>query len=156
MERFTISLDDDLAAQFASLMAARGYRNRSEAVRDLIRRELESERLEQADAPDCIAALTYIYNHHERDLASRLTEAQHHHHDLSLSTMHVHLDHDNCMETVILRGNTAAVRHFGDSVIAQPGVRHGRLHVVPVDMDLDTHTHGRHAHSPHVHSRPKT
>lgn len=156
MERITISLDDDLAGQFAELMAARGYRNRSEAVRDLIRRELETERLDQAAAPHCIAALTYIYNHHERDLASRLTEAQHHHHDLSLSTMHVHLDHDNCMETVILRGDTEAVRRFADSVIAQPGVRHGRLHAVPVDLDLDSHTHGKHAHGPHVHSRPRT
>ena len=151
MERFTISLDEQLAQQFDGLIKRLGYQNRSEAVRDMLRRRLEADRLEKETAPYCIASLSYVYNHHERDLASRLMAIQHDHHDLGLSTMHVHLDHDNCLETVILRGATAQVRGFADSVIAERGVRHGQLNLVPVDMDMQHHHHGE-----HVHSHPKT
>ncbi len=155
MERFTISLDENLARQFDELIRQQGYQNRSEAVRDMLRQRLESERLRTEDAPHCTAALSYVYNHHERDLASRLTNLQHDHHDLTLSTMHVHLDHHNCLETVILRGPTAQVRGFAESLIAERGVRHGQLNLVPVDLDVHDHHHGEHAHS-HVHSHPKT
>lgn len=151
MERFTISLDEQLAQQFDALIKRLGYQNRSEAVRDMLRQRLEAERIEKAQAPHCIASLSYVYNHHERDLAARLMTLQHDHHDLSLSTMHVHLDHDNCLETVILRGPTIQVRRFADSVIAERGVRHGQLNLVPVDMDMQHHHHGD-----HVHSHPKT
>lgn len=151
MERFTISLDERLARQFDALIKRLGYQNRSEAVRDMLRQRLEADRIEQEAAPYCIASLSYVYNHHERDLASRLMTLQHDHHDLGLSTMHVHLDHDNCLETVILRGGTAQVRRFADSVIAERGVRHGQLNLVPVDMDMQHHHHGE-----HVHSHPKT
>lgn len=151
MERFTISLDERLARQFDELIKRQGYRNRSEAVRDMLRQRLETERIEKSEAPWCIASLSYVYNHHERDLASRLTAIQHDHHDLNLSTMHVHLDHDNCLETAILRGPTGAVRRYADSVIAERGVRHGKLNLVPVDMDIAHHHHGE-----HVHSHPKT
>ncbi len=155
MERMTISLDEDLAHQFDQFISERGYRNRSEAVRDLIRQTLGSERLESEDSAHCIGTLTYVYNHHERELASRLTQVQHHHHDLALSTLHVHLDHDNCMETVVLRGATEDVRQFADSVIAKPGVRHGNLYLVPVEEEKTTHVHG-HGHShEHLHTRPK-
>lgn len=150
MERFTISLDEKLARQFDELIKRQGYQNRSEAVRDMLRQRLESERIEKAEAPYCIASLSYVYNHHERDLASRLMSIQHDHHDLNLSTMHVHLDHDNCLETAILRGPTGAVRRYADSVIAECGVRHGQLNLVPVDMDIAHH------HGEHVHSHPKT
>lgn len=157
MERFTISLDEKLARQFDELIRQQGYRNRSEAVRDMLRQRLESERLRAEDAPYCTASVSYVYNHHERDLAARLTNLQHDHHDLTLSTMHVHLDHDNCLETVILRGPTAHVRSFAESLIAERGVRHGQLNLVPVDMDMQQHHHGEHAHShSHVHSHPKT
>jgi len=151
MERFTISLDEKLARQFDELIKRQGYQNRSEAVRDMLRQRLETERIDKAEAPYCIASLSYVYNHHERDLASRLMAIQHDHHDLNLSTMHVHLDHDNCLETAILRGPTGAVRRYADSVIAERGVRHGQLNLVPVDMDVQHHHHGE-----HVHSHPKT
>lgn len=157
MERFTISLDEKLARQFDELIRQQGYQNRSEAVRDMLRQRLESERLRAEDAPYCTASVSYVYNHHERDLAARLTNLQHDHHDLTLSTMHVHLDHDNCLETVILRGPTPQVRSFAESLIAERGVRHGQLNLVPVDMDMQQHHHGEHAHShSHVHSHPKT
>jgi CopG family nickel-responsive transcriptional regulator len=157
MERITISLDDELAAQFDRFLARRGYRNRSEAIRDLLREKLESERLAEGDAGECIGTLTYIYNHHERELASKLTRTQHHHHDLSVSTLHVHLDHDHCMETLVVNGPTQRVRAFANSIISSPGVRHGKLYLVPVETDHKSHTHGQgEAPSSHSHKRPQT
>ena len=152
MQRFTITLDDRLVTDFERFMAARGYQNRSEAIRDLIRERLGAEQIEQAPKGDCMANLTYVYNHHERELATRLIHAQHDHHDLVVSTLHVHLDHDHCLETVVLRGPLNRVREFADGLITQPGVRHGRLYVLPVTMTQDAHRHGitgqpqRHSH----------
>jgi CopG family nickel-responsive transcriptional regulator len=149
-ERFTISLDARLAKEFDSLIRARGYQNRSEAVRDILRQQLESHRLRTDQAPFCIGNLSYIYNHHERELAERLTAYQHHHHDLVVSTMHAHLDHDSCIESVIVRGPTGDVKRFADALMAQPGVRHGVLNLVPADLEAGGHDHG------HVHSHPKS
>ena len=151
MHRLTISLDESLAEAFDAFTARHGYQNRSEAVRDLIRDRLEQERLREPDSQFCIASVSYVYNHHERELASRLAGLQHAHHDLSLSTMHVHLDHDECMETVILRGRVEAVRAFADALIAERGVRHGKVNVVPVDAVVPAP--GSHQH---VHYRPRT
>lgn len=157
MERFTISLSDDLANQFDELLRKRGYQNRSEAVRDMLRNELATASIERNEAPHCIAALSYVFNHHARDLAERLTEAQHAHHDIVLSAMHVHLDHDNCMETLILRGATQDVSKFANALMAEPEVRHGRLNLVPVDM-AEAHAHS-HDHATgtgqHMHCRPR-
>lgn len=173
MERFTISLSEDLAKQFDELIHRKGYQNRSEAVRDILRSMLSAESLERDEAPYCVAALSYVFNHHARDLAERLTSLQHDHHDLVLSSMHVHLDHDNCLETVMLRGPTVQVQAFANLLVAEPQVRHGRLNLVPVDVDTHTHEHShRHAHahalpgqSPakgepvtyqHLHARPRS
>ena len=147
MERFTISLDEPLAQSFDNLIRERGYANRSEAMRDMIRRELENQRIERAEAPHCVASLSYVYNHHERRLAERLTDLQHHAHDLVVSSMHVHLDHDNCLETLFLRGHTEEVRAFAEKLSAERGVRHGTLNLIPVESEASPH---------HVHSRPKT
>lgn len=153
MERLTISIEDQLAKQFDDFIRARGYSNRSEAMRDLIRERLEGERLENWDEGHCVATLSYIYNHHESELASRITSVQHDHHDLTLSSMHVHMDHDNCLEVVILRGSIQSVRTFANLVMAARGVRHGKLHMVPVEI-----TQQQHATSPvpHTHSNPIT
>ncbi|HWQ38681.1 MAG TPA: nickel-responsive transcriptional regulator NikR [Burkholderiales bacterium] len=162
MERFTISLSDELAQQFDELLKKKGYQNRSEAVRDMVRTELAAASIERHEAPFCVAALSYVYNHHARDLAERLTELQHAHHDIVLSSMHVHLDHDNCMETLILRGATDQVSKFAHTLMAEPEVRHGRLNLVPVDIDKgQPHGHGQeHGHGLvgqyHVHSKPRT
>jgi CopG family nickel-responsive transcriptional regulator len=165
MERFTISLNQSLAQEFDALIHKKGYQNRSEAVRDMLRDLLTADRLERNEAPYCVAALSYVYNHHARDLAERLTNLQHEHHHLVLSTMHVHLDHDNCLENLMLRGATQEVARFANKLMAEPQVRHGHLNLVPVELD-DGHAHGHdhghsHAHGhdhphPHVHSRPKT
>ena len=147
MERFTISLDESLAQEFDALIRARGYANRSEAVRDMLRRELESHRLSREEAPFCVASLAYVYNHHERRLSERLTDLQHRAHDLVVSTMHVHLDHDHCLETLFLRGATTEVRVLAVKISAERGVRHASLNLVPAESE------GVHDH---IHSRPRT
>jgi CopG family transcriptional regulator, nickel-responsive regulator len=157
MERITISLDKALARAFDRLIEQRGYANRSEAVRDLLRHHLEASRQAADESSHCVANLSYVYNHHERELAERLTQLQHRHHDLTVATMHAHLDHDNCLESVILKGHTREVRTFADALIAERGVRHGQLHLVSVDADHDSHHHG-HASgkaASHLHLKPK-
>lgn len=159
MERFTISLDDELAREFDKLIAERGYRNRSEAVRDLLRGQLERERQVRKDAPYCVANLSYVFNHHERELAERLTGMQHHHHDLTVASMHAHLDHDSCIESVILKGTTTSVRSFADALIAERGVRHGQLNLISGDVDQGRHSHGGASYAKakhHAHFKPKT
>ncbi len=159
MERFTISLDEELARQFDALIEQRGYSNRSEAVRDLLRQHLEQARQNQDVGGHCVANLSYVYNHHERELAERLTELQHGHHDLTVATMHAHLDHDNCLESVILKGRSEAVRRFADALRAERGVRHGHLNLVSVDVAQSSHPHRyapkRGAAHSHVHFKPK-
>jgi len=152
MERFTISLDETLAADFDRLIANRGYSNRSEAVRDLIRAAIESDRRREPPAGYCIANLSYIYDHHERELAERLTGLQHDHHDLTVAAMHAHLDHENCLESVILRGPTAEVRQFADAMIAERGVRHGQINLIALHAEHH-HAHDEHGEA-HVHLRP--
>ncbi len=157
MQRITITVDDDLMADLDRLIAARGYQNRSEAIRDLARAGLQQASLDRAESRDCVGALVYVYDHHARDLAKRLVHASHAHHHLALSTLHVHLDHESCMEVTLLKGATRDVQQFADRVIAERGVRHGRLVLVPVELDSAVHAHAderprRHAHM-HVHHK---
>lgn len=160
MERITISINEHLAEAFDRLIAQRGYKNRSEAVRDLVRKHLEAELALESNEGYCVANLSYVFNHHERDLAERLTVLQHDHHDLTVATMHAHLDHDNCLESLILRGSTVGVRAFADAMKAERGVRHGQLNLVTVDISSGhDHQHGYvprgKAHT-HIHMHPKT
>lgn len=130
MQRVTVTLDDDLMADIDAIMAERGYANRSEAIRDLARAGLSRARVEKGEGT-CVAALVYVYDHAARDLSRRLTNAHHDHHDLSVSSLHVHLDHGTCMEVSVLKGEVGAVRHFADHVIAERSVRHGELVLIP-------------------------
>ena len=156
MERITMSIDEKLAKEFDTLIAKRGYASRSEAMRDLLRREVEANRVAYEARSHCVANLSYIYNHHERELAERLTEAQHEHHDLVVSAMHVHLDHDHCLESIILKGPTAAVRAFANRTQAERGVRHGHLNLVTVETG-DVHAAlGAHHHRGHMHLIPRS
>ena len=152
MDRFPISLDESLASQFDRLIAERGYSNRSEAVRDLIRGAIEADRQRAAPAGHCVANLSYVYNHHERELAERLNGLQHDHHDLTVASLHAHLDHENCLESVVLRGETAAVRRFAESLMAERGVRHGAVNVIALEAQ-HSHSHGESAPR-HQHYRP--
>jgi len=156
MERITMSIDEALAKEFDALIAARGYASRSEAMRDLLRRELESHRAMSAGEDYCVANLSYVYNHHQRDLTERLTEAQHAHHDLVVAATHVHLDHDNCLESVILKGRTETVRAFAQRIGAERGVRHGHLNVISVATDDRHHGFTARPHAGHLHFRPRS
>ncbi len=160
MERVTISLDEGLLEQFDAYIGRKGYENRSEAIRDLVRRRLEEDRAEEGRGGHAVGCLSYVYNHHQRELGRRLTEAQHARHDLMLSTLHVHLDHENCLEVVVLQGDTPSVRQFAEATIAETGVRHGHLHLVAAEVVRGQHSHGpgqghSHAHD-HVHFKPKS
>jgi CopG family nickel-responsive transcriptional regulator len=150
MDRFTISLDANLATAFDALIAERGYANRSEAVRDILRTHLQQSAEKRDTRGSCVANLSYVYNHHERELAERLTSIQHAHHDLTVSTMHAHLDHDQCIETVMLKGPIKRVREFAEEMIAERGVRHGVLNLVCVELGA-AHSHGG---APHRHLKP--
>ena len=152
MDRFTISLDTALASEFDQLIASRGYSNRSEAVRDLIRSAIEADQRQEAPKGLCVANLSYVYNHHERALAERLTGLQHDHHDLTVAAMHTHLDHENCLESVVLKGLAVEVHQFASELMAQSGVRHGHLNSIALEP-VHHHAHGKHGKS-HVHLRP--
>ncbi|MEQ1621094.1 MAG: nickel-responsive transcriptional regulator NikR [Methylococcales bacterium] len=150
MERFTISLSDELAAEFDQWIQDRSYSNRSEAVRDLLRKEIETKRLVKDQAVFSIATMSFVYNHHERNLAERLTSLQHDAHDLVVSSMHVHLDHDDCMETLFLRGLTKQIRNFAEKLSAETGVRHTVINLVPIKLAPLQHTHNDNTHG-HYH-----
>lgn len=155
MQRVTVTLDDDLMVELDRLIERRGYQNRSEAIRDLARAGLR-EAAESGDAArDCVAALVYVYDHDARELSKRLTRNFHDHHALSLAAMHVHLDHESCLEVAVLRGPTRDVRHLADHVTAERGVRHGRLVMVPVDVERARHAHGEEPSRPHLHVHVK-
>ena len=156
MERITMSIDETLAKDFDALIKRRGYDSRSEAMRDLLRREVEANRVAYEPLAHCVASFSYVYNHHERELAERLTEAQHAHHDLVVAAMHVHLDHDNCLESVALKGTTAAVRGFTNDLQAQRGVRHGQVNLITVKTSDAHHGPGAHSHHGHVHLIPRS
>jgi CopG family nickel-responsive transcriptional regulator len=155
MQRVTITIDNELASELDRLTASRGYQNRSEAIRDLTRAGIKALDADRQTGGDCVAALVYVYAHHARELSKRLTQRFHEHHDLTLSAMHVHLDHESCMEVAVLRGPTDEVEHLASHVIAERGVRHGRLVSVPVKLEDKKHRHGiepSHRHL-HVHVR---
>lgn len=156
MHRITMSIDDSLAREFDLLMKHRGHLNRSEAMRDLLRREVESHRQWHEHKGHCVATLSYVYDHHARNLAERLTDTQHAHHDLVTATMHVHLDHVHCLETVVLKGTTAAVRAFADALLAERGVRHGQLNVISVETGDQHHDAAGHHHHGRLHLIPRS
>ena len=124
--RFGVSMDEELLVGFDAFCSVHGYANRSEALRDLIRDALVAERSTEEDAM-VAGSLTLVYDHHKSDLAQRLTEAQHDAHHLILATMHVHLDHHNCLEVLALRGKSGEVGEIANKLLAVKGVKHGKF-----------------------------
>lgn len=155
MQRVTITLEDELLSEIDRVMELKGYQNRSEAIRDLARAGMKRAAPEGNPKRSCLGALVYVYEHPARDLAKRLTRSFHDHHDMSLATLHVHLDHDHCMEINVLKGAAGKIQQFADGVIAERGVRHGELVVVPVDVIDAVHSHGSGEAKPHQHVRIK-
>ena len=158
MQRVTITIDDDLAAELDRFMNAHGYANRSEAIRDLARSGLQQSAHTRSGTRPCVAALVYVYEHEKRELARRLTSDYHARHDLAQATLHVHLDEASCLEVTVLKGRGTDVQEFADHIIAERGVRHGHVVYLPSDEALahasrtaQGHGHG-HSHG-HSHSR---
>jgi CopG family nickel-responsive transcriptional regulator len=144
MQRLTITIDDDLVAEVDEFIAQRGYANRSEAFRDLLRGGLEHAGDGAVGNRQCIATLSYIYDHAARELPKRLTKDFHDHHDLAQTTLHVHIDHESCLEVAVLRGRGAEVKAFADHVIAERGVRHGHVVILPIEQhSAHGHTHAK-------------
>ncbi len=154
MQRVTITLDDALMTELDRLIEARGYQSRSEAIRDLARDGIRQAVLDMQSAPDCVAALVYVYEPAARDLAQRLAQTYGAHHDLSVATMRVHLNHESGMEVALLRGPTDQVRRLADAVLVERDVRHGRLHIVPATVEAVEHSHAGGA-PPHAHVRTR-
>ena len=126
LTRFGISMDCHLLKRFDSYIADRGYSNRSEAIRDLVRDRFVQEEWGKGNA-ETVGTITIIYDHHQRELQERLTKRQHDHHDAVLSMMHVHLDHHNCLEVLAVRGRAKEIRRMADDLISTKGVKHGKL-----------------------------
>lgn len=123
--RFGVSISEELLEEFDRLIEDKGYSNRSEALRDLIRAELVER--EVTEGKEVVGSITLIYDHHVRELSDRLLQLAHEEHHLVLSSLHVHLDHDNCLEVIVLKGTGPRVKRFADRLIGTRGVKHGRL-----------------------------
>jgi len=134
LTRTGVSIEAELLDKFDRLIAKRGYKNRSEALRDLIRESLVNEDIEQ-NRP-VVATLSMIYDHHRPNLSNKLTEAQHDHHGNVLAATHVHLDHDNCLEVVIMKGRSGDVKHLADHMLSMRGVKHGKLVITSTGKGL--------------------
>lgn len=133
--RFGVSTDERLLERFDALIARKGYVNRSEAVRDLIRNALVEEQWTSGDA-EAVGTVTLVYDHHSTDLADKLTEHQHAHHEEILSTLHIHLDSHNCLEVAVLRGSVDVIKHIADGLIGTKGVKHGKFVATTTGDDL--------------------
>jgi CopG family nickel-responsive transcriptional regulator len=135
LSRIGVAIDSNLLKKFDSLIASRGYTNRSEAFRDLIRDELVEEAWEHPDSA-VVGTVTLVYDHHVRLLNEKLTDMQHSHFHHILSTLHVHLDHANCLEVLVVKGKASAVKKIADALISTKGVKHGRLTIASTGAGL--------------------
>ena len=133
--RFGISLEKSLLKGFDSLIKKKGYASRSEAIRDLIRDSLVKEEWEYGNK-DTVGAISIVYSHDTRELSDTLTDIQHNFHSSVISSLHVHLDHHNCLEVIIVKGNGGEIRKIADRLIGTRGVKHGTLSLTTTGKDL--------------------
>ncbi len=145
LSRIGIALDSELLRRFDDSIARRGYTNRSEAFRDLIRDRLVNEQTGKPNAP-VVGTVTLIYNHHAHGVTEKLIEIQHEHHELVVSTSHAHLDHDFCLEVLIVHGRSSRVQDLADRLIGLKGVQHGRL---VMTVPAVAHEHGQESQNYH-------
>jgi CopG family transcriptional regulator, nickel-responsive regulator len=133
--RFGISIEDPLLKRFDDLIAKKGYANRSEAIRDLIRDSLVTEEWQSSTA-DTVGTITIVYSHETRELTDTLTDLQHHYHGSIVSAMHVHLDEHNCLEVIVVRGKAKDIKVIADRLIGTKGVKHGKLTATTTGKNL--------------------
>jgi CopG family nickel-responsive transcriptional regulator len=132
--RFGVSLERDLLEKFDSLIESRNYTNRSEAIRDLIRQELVNK--EWIEGEDVAGAITLVYDHHKRELLNKITDIQHDFQSIIISTQHIHLDHNNCLELIAVRGNPSQVKRLAEKLKAIKGVKHATLSMTTTGKNL--------------------
>lgn len=133
--RFGVSLPKDLLDKFDELIKHKSYTNRSEAFRDMIRQELIKKEWQEGD--NIAGAITLIYNHHKRELMTKLTDIQHDHQKVIISTQHIHLDHDNCLEIIAVKGHPKDAQKLADALKAVKGVKHGMLNMSSTGKHID-------------------
>jgi CopG family nickel-responsive transcriptional regulator len=129
IERVGVSLEKELLGAFDKLIAGKGYQSRSEAIRDLIRQQLSSDRLSDEKA-EAVAAVVLVYDHHATVIMERLTELQHSHFLKTISSLHIHLDHHDCLEVIVLRGKVGEINRMGDKLVSIKGVKLGRINLL--------------------------
>jgi CopG family nickel-responsive transcriptional regulator len=134
--RFGVSISEDLLEKFDALIGEQGYTNRSEAIRDLIRDRLVEDQWSES-AHEVVGTVTVVYDHERSDLAQKLTEIQHQQHNLIVSSVHVHLDSHNCLEVLILRGASDAVKKTGQQLISTRGVKHGKVTMTTTGSEIN-------------------
>ncbi|HHT9124930.1 MAG TPA: nickel-responsive transcriptional regulator NikR [Candidatus Brocadiia bacterium] len=135
MLRFGVSLEKELLEKFDRLIREKNYSNRSEAIRDLIRQELVKK--EWLEGKEVAGAITVIYNHHRRQLVDKLTDIQHDFQKIIISTQHIHLDHDNCLEIIAVKGMPEEAKKLADTLRSIKGVKHGTLSMSSTGMDIE-------------------
>ena len=136
LSRFGVSMDAELLSAFDALIEKKGYANRSEAFRDLVRDEIIKTKWTESNEPT-IAALCMVFDHHMRELSSKLTSAQHEHNEQVISSLHVHLDHNHCLEVVVMKGLAGELQEFSNRMLAIKGVKHGQLVMTATGEGLD-------------------
>jgi CopG family nickel-responsive transcriptional regulator len=132
IERVGVSLEKELLGAFDKLIAEKGYQSRSEAIRDLIRQQLSSDRLGNEKA-EAVAAVVLVYDHHATSLMERLTELQHSHLLQTISSLHVHLGHHDCLEVIVLRGKVGEINRMGEKLVSIKGVKLGRINLLATE-----------------------
>ena len=132
IERVGVSLEKELLGAFDKLIAEKGYQSRSEAIRDLIRQQLSDNRLRN-DRAEAVAAVVLVYDHHATAIMERLTELQHSHVLKTISSLHVHLDHHDCLEVIVLRGKVGEINRMGEKLISIKGVKLGRINLLATE-----------------------
>ncbi len=133
--RFGISMNNRLLARFDALIAQKGYKNRSEAIRDLIRDSLVEAEWETGSS-EALGTITIVYDHHTREISNALTHLQHNYYRSIISTTHIHVDEHNCLEVLIVRGRGGEISRVADRLIGTKGVKHGKLSVTTTGRDL--------------------
>lgn len=149
--RFGVSIEEELLQQFDEEIEKKGYSNRSEAIRDLIRDQIVEEEWETDE--ETVGTITIVYDHHTRDLSANLTHIQHSFEGDIKSVLHIHLDHHNCLEVLVVQGKGSLLQHFADQLVSIKGVKHGKLtmtttgNLIPTKVNQHHHDHMTHTHS---------
>jgi CopG family nickel-responsive transcriptional regulator len=148
--RFGVSAEEELIVNFDRLSADKGYNNRSEALRDLMRDALVQARLDKfPDTANVLGSLTLVYDHHAREISERMGEIQHERYGLVVSVLHVHISHDDCMEVIALRGRAGAIRELANTLLSLKGVKHGKLFLTLPTREIAARKKTAHSHAHH-------